>query len=229
MVSKVLRISLCLLLLWLAVMMSGCGSSKETSAPAGDKASSGEKEVSAEELVAKGKAVKGMSFEYQMKIPGGEGDLTVKTWMKGKNIRTEMKNPSGEGNVISIVNAEKGVAYYYQSDQKMATKVDISQMKQDPNTPRDPMKDLDPVKMNSLGKETVDGKECIVYEVSGQDNSSSKVWIWEEYGIPIKFEMVSNGQKTVMEYKNMQVGDIPDSMFELPAGVKIMSFKMPGQ
>jgi len=225
-VSKVLRISLCLLLIWLAVMMTGCGSSKETTAPpAGDKAAS----VSAEELVAKGKAIKGMSFEYQMKIPGGEGDLTVKTWMKGQNIRTEMKNPAGEGNVINIVNADKGVAYFYQPDQKMATKMDISQMKEDSNTPRDPMEDLDPVKMKSLGRETIDGKKCLIYEVAGQDNSSSKVWLWEEYGFPVKFEVVSSGETMVMEYKNIQVGDISDSMFELPAGVQIMSFNMPGQ
>jgi hypothetical protein len=35
-------------------------------------------------------------------------------------------------------------------------------------------------------------------------------------------EITVNGEKVVVEYKNIEFVDIPDSMFELPKGVKIM-------
>ncbi len=227
---KVKRVLICLLALCFILALAGCGGGKEaTTAAGGDKTAaqsgSGEKELSAEEIVAKGKAIKGLSFEIEMKGPEGEL-IKIKTWMKGENLRTEMEDPSGQGKVVTILNTKKGEAYLYQPEQNMATKIDINQMKGDPKAPQDPMEDLDPVKMKSLGKETVDGKKCIMYEVAEADNATSKVWIWEEYGVPVKMEMVVDGQKTVMEYKNIEVGDIPDSTFELPAEVQIMSFNM---
>lgn len=34
-------------------------------------------------------------------------------------------------------------------------------------------------------------------------------------------------QTTVIEFKNIEIKDIPDSMFELPGGVEVMDFEMP--
>jgi outer membrane lipoprotein-sorting protein len=64
----------------------------------------------------------------------------------------------------------------------------------------------------------------VEYTVEG---TATKMWIWEEYAFPIRVEVTTTEGKTTIEYKNIEFVDIPDSMFELPAGVEII--QMPGQ
>ena len=72
-----------------------------------------------------------------------------------------------------------------------------------------------------VGSEVVDGKDCWVVEASAE-GVSTKYWIWKEKGFPVKVEVDTAEGKTTMEYKNIDFGNIPDSEFELPAGVQIM-------
>ena len=74
-----------------------------------------------------------------------------------------------------------------------------------------------------LGTETVDGKSTTVIEYSFSTLGKSttvKTWIWNEKGIPLKMESVTETGNVVTtvntEYKNFVFEDIPDSMFELP-------------
>ncbi|MDA8096172.1 MAG: hypothetical protein RDV00_00565 [Clostridia bacterium] len=78
--------------------------------------------------------------------------------------------------------------------------------------------------MKYPGQDTVDGKKCSVYKTT-DEGSKAKVWLWEEYGFPIRVESLADGQTVVVEYKNIKVDDIPASMFELPAGVQVMEFQ----
>ena len=48
------------------------------------------------------------------------------------------------------------------------------------------------------------------------------MWISEEHGLPLRVEANEGGVKTVLEYKNIKVGPIPDDTFKMPAGVEIM-------
>jgi len=57
---------------------------------------------------------------------------------------------------------------------------------------------------------TADGKE------------ECKMWVREDYGIPIRVEADSQEGKAVMEYKNLQIGPQPAEKFQLPAGVQVM-------
>jgi outer membrane lipoprotein-sorting protein len=52
------------------------------------------------------------------------------------------------------------------------------------------------------------------------------MWIWEQYGFPIRVEMTTTEGTVIVEYKNIEFTDIPDIMFELPEGVEIM--EIPG-
>jgi len=48
------------------------------------------------------------------------------------------------------------------------------------------------------------------------------MWIWKEKGFPIRIEMTSIEGTFIIEYKNIEFTDVPDSMFELPEGVQIV-------
>jgi outer membrane lipoprotein-sorting protein len=56
------------------------------------------------------------------------------------------------------------------------------------------------------------------------EQTTVKMWIWKEYGFPIRAEMTTSAGTTIAEYRNLDFSDIPDSLFELPPGVEIMEF-----
>jgi outer membrane lipoprotein-sorting protein len=78
----------------------------------------------------------------------------------------------------------------------------------------------------TTGTETIDGKLCLVVEYTVQ-GLSTKAWIWQEYGFPLKVVTETAQGTTMVEYKNIDFSGIPDSEFQLPPGVQIMD--MPAQ
>jgi hypothetical protein len=50
-----------------------------------------------------------------------------------------------------------------------------------------------------------------------------KQCIWLKYGLPVQVEMMSPSGTSRTEMKNFDFGHIPDSTFELPAGVEIIN------
>jgi outer membrane lipoprotein-sorting protein len=70
-----------------------------------------------------------------------------------------------------------------------------------------------------IGTETIDGKVCTVVQCS-VDGQTMKMWLWKDHEIPIRVEVTTDQGLTVMEYKNIQFVDIPDSMFTLPERVQ---------
>jgi outer membrane lipoprotein-sorting protein len=54
------------------------------------------------------------------------------------------------------------------------------------------------------------------------DKPQTKMWVREDYGLPVRVEVTAlDGQKTVIEYKNLKVGAVPAENFQLPAGVPV--------
>jgi hypothetical protein len=78
-----------------------------------------------------------------------------------------------------------------------------------------------------LGQELVDGKMAnkykIVYSYQGY---TSTVLQWMLPGSKIPSKMSAEDGSWVWEYKNIQFGSQPDSLFEVPAGYKIFSAGM---
>lgn len=216
----------------MTVLIAGCGGkTEENAAPVkqetNDPADSSKSEApSTQDLLGKGKAISELSYEYEAQMPDSE-KMVAKTWLKGKKMRTEMANPAEGGNIITIVDGEKGVAYVYQPEQKMATKMDISLTQQEESaSPTETLESYKPEDMNMIGRETIDGKKCLVYEfLDGQ----SKAWLWEENGLPIKTEVIMDGKKAVGMFRNLQIGNVDDSMFTLPEGTQIMELNLPQQ
>ena len=124
--------------------------------------------------------------------------------------------------MIILMDMNARTMYEYMPDQNMAY-----QMTWNPTTKSatDEAQSIMQYNPTIIGTETIDGKVCTVvqYTVEGQ---TAKMWLWQEHGLPIRAEVTSPQGTVVMEYKNIQLTDIPDSTFVLPDGVQIT--KMPG-
>jgi hypothetical protein len=71
--------------------------------------------------------------------------------------------------------------------------------------------------MPRIAIKTIDGTVCTVLGMSAPDVAEKKVWIWQECGLPIREETTIPGT-TRTDMKNIELSDIPDRMFGLPAG-----------
>lgn len=214
-----------LLVLALMAAAAGCGGSEPAENNSDKAPQGGDQNVSLAELGDKFASIPGMYYELEMNVEEFDQTMLTKCWMKKGNMRMEMDAPDGSGTITHIVNAAKNEAYMVMGDQ-MATRMDISQVTEGMTTPEDALGEFDDTDSKLVGTEKVDGKECLVYEVADA-GEAVKVWVWKEYGFPLKAEITAEGGKAVVEYKNVKVEDIPDSMFELPAGVEVMDMNMP--
>lgn len=205
-------------------LLAGCGgNSADSEKPAASAPPANE--TSVEDLLAKGQGLPGMS--YDQVITTGDTAMTTKVWQQGKNMRLELEDSEGAGKVITIVNGDEETVYTYAPDQGIATKFSLEESEVDTSTPQDYAQDMNNETMKYIKEETIDGKECSLYEMNATDDSESltKVWIWKDYGIPIRMESTAEGQEMLMEYKNVQVGAQDASLFQLPKDVAVMDIE----
>lgn len=121
-----------------------------------------------------------------------------------------------------IANFDTQVAYLYYPAMNMAYQMDFEQVVELPLADAQSIPDYE---YQIIGTEILDDKECLVVEYTvPAEQTTVKMWIWEEYGFPIRAEMTTSAGTTIAEYRNLDFGDILDNMFELPPGVEIMEF-----
>ncbi len=161
------------------------------------------------------------SFKYDMVATApGEAAVTMKMWWEGKRMRME---GTFEGkSIIYLVDAGKQLAHIYYPAENMAMKISLHKAEEttgeSPTEQSESVEQYNPV---TLGTEVLDGKTCLVIKYSTQ-TEEVKMWVWTKYGLPIRTETATAKGTSVVELKNIDFGDISDSMFELPAGVQIM-------
>ena len=140
-------------------------------------------------------------------------------YIKGSKMRMETTT-DGQQMIILVDNAAKTMIIIMGS-------LGMQQSYQEQDTPTGQAGDIASYHPVVLGDETFDGKLCTVIQYTYSDSSGSmtaKAWIWKQYGFPIKIESTNTmGETTTILYKNVVIGgNIPDSLFEVPAGVTIM-------
>ncbi len=221
--SKLNGILALLLIFLLTTVLTGCGGKKEAD-PAIDQKQEATEEagVPADQLIAKGMATDGFSYEYILTLPDGQ-IITHKMWVKEGSMRSEMESPFGEETMLSIVNTKDKMVYVYQAETKQAFAMPIDESEIDTTSPKDFIRDADPADMIYMKREIYDGKECLVYETR-HEGGHGKIWIWEEAGMPLRVESQSGNDKLVVEFLNFKIGNIDDSLFELPEGTEIIDF-----
>lgn len=214
-------------LFWVAVAflltcLTGCGGGKKETGGEPAPAKSSERQETGEEplaeVFAKGKKIEGMSYEYILTMPTGK--MTGKVWMQGEKMRTE-GTVSGQ-RIVTIVDGETNTVYTYYPDQNRAVKLSAGEQGEETQSPTDYVENTDPAAAKVLETTVYDGVKCRVVLVQSPDGSEVKMWVREDYGIPIRVETTApDGTKVVMEYKNLKVGPQPPETFKLPAGVQV--------
>lgn len=174
------------------------------------------------EILDQGKKATDIYCEYVIRADGGN-ILQGKLWIAGDNLRSESVEGNNNGTAIFIHNGSKGYSYMYTSGQKQAIKATDSQPTEDIN----PVRSLFDVQENTptLGKEVRDGKNCVVVQYK-QDEVGTRMWLWEDQGLPVRIESTYDNSTTVMEYKNYKLEALPASLFDLPPGMEVV--ELPG-
>lgn len=94
--------------------------------------------------------------------------------------------------------------------------------------PLDQIRQADAATFKKLGEETVNGERADKYEVQ-DENATGYFWATRD-GIMMRAEITPKDQgKMVVDTLNVRRGAQPSSLFELPAGTKIVDMGKPGQ
>lgn len=145
----------------------------------------------------------------------GGGSFSGKTFVSNDKVRMEAAG------AITISRIDKGVTWVIVPEQNMFIEQPIDVSKVAGATDKVPGE----LERTSVGSEMVDGRAAEKYRVTYSDKGVRVTvfqWIDKASGIPVKTE-AEDGSWSV-EYRNLNTGKQPDSLFEVPpqyAGMKV--------
>ncbi len=153
-------------------------------------------------------------------------ETTSKVYIKDKKVRMDnLAGPMGPG--YNIVRQDLKVMWMVNPAQKSYFEMPLQGMADVTQQPQGNEKMPGEVSRKELGKEVVDGHPCIKYEINyqfGGQSHSVHQWIAQDLKLPVKTAAVDGSWS--VEYKNINKGSQPDSLFEVPSGFQKAS--MPG-
>ncbi len=177
---------------------------------------------------------------YTMSMAFGDNEMITEYYFDNYGLKTAQVQEGGgmmgmgqEGKTRTITDKD-GATIRINDDAKTATKFPAGGMmggfgggraQINWNNLTDQVKKDNNIK--ELGKETIAGKECTKYSMTTegfQGPQEQTVWIYK--GIQLKNEMSSDFGTFGATCKKFEEKDVPASMFEVPAGVKVEEFDM---
>lgn len=187
--------------------------------PLGKEAEEEEEELSLTEILGKVTGITALKYDMVATAPGQAAE-TVKMWREGKKMRMEATMEGQD--MVYLVDAGKQLAYMYFPAENTAMKIGLGKAQETAGeSPTEQSESVMEYNPTTVGSEVLDGKSCLVIEYT-TETEKVKMWIWKKHGLPIRTESTTSKGTSIVELKNIEIGDIPDSMFELPAGVQIM-------
>lgn len=205
-----------LIVLLMTTLLAGCnGNGNTTGVTTGTSPSSATTITSSTEDLTTilNKAIKNSTVYYEMTTSvTGQEAMKVQYWIKGKKYRIEVPT----NGVISFIDMGTLTMYMYTKTTNTAIKMsfDQNQIPANPNS----VLEYNP---KIVGTELLDGKVCTVIAYS-YERAEVKMWIWNDFGYPVKMETKFNGATNIIVYKNFSFDPIEDSMFELPKDADII-------
>ena len=147
------------------------------------------------------------SADFSSKGPGG-----VNT---GKIFNANYKSRMEVGGIITIAKIDQNKAWVIMPKEKTYMEMALNSktvIAGDKSLPGE-------VERKLIGKENLDGKVVDKYRIvytAGTKTQALYSWIIPDSGIPVK--TVAEDGSWEVEYKNIQIGKQPDSLFEIPSG-----------
>jgi outer membrane lipoprotein-sorting protein len=212
--------SVCFLLVFIwTALLAGCGGDKKD-APAVSAAKPATQEESIQTILAKAKQMPGVTYDGV-------------TTMKDMTLNSKVWADKGKVKVEQTIQNRKLIMYFdgedmYQYDpvSNVAMKFSVASIKQKEASKPDLTGYADHMKPDSmkvLETVTYDGVKCRVVAYSMKEGDAAvKMWIREDYGLPMRVEMTTkDGTQITTEHKNMKVGAVAADTFKLPEDAKI--------
>jgi outer membrane lipoprotein-sorting protein len=163
-------------------------------------------------------------FSADMVITGIKGmatsEATGKLYYGGTRMRVDMESAGHQSEVITDLPTK--TSFIIMPEQRMYmeqklgdTLVHRSGPEWKPYDPDNPCANQEGATCKKAGTESVNGRMCDKWLITGKDGKTKTVWIDQKNHIPIR-TVTSEG--TTMEFKNIQEGVQSASLFEIPSG-----------
>ncbi len=180
-----------------------------------------EEEVDISEILAKSEELDSIYYD----IMGGDVDeesWVGKFWQRGEKSRLEII--TDEGIMISILNPEEDTALVYLPSYRVAMRMDSLQEREIREASvREKAAGILRYSPVVVGEENFNGKECIIIEYTDTEREEDvKMWVWEDYGIPVKMVMEADGDVSQIEVSNVDFNEIDEDIFVMPEEIEIM-------
>jgi hypothetical protein len=160
-----------------------------------------------------GTAYAAVEFSADMVIiPKGEEAMKGKIFVKGEKVRQETMEE--DEMQIMIIRPDKKVTWMITPEEK--TYMEMPYQSSDKTFEEWTAEKEKNAKF--LGEENVAGMPCKKFEIT-EDDEKTVFWLSKQFPFPIKVE----DAEVTMEYKNIKLGSLDDSLFELPAGYEKMA------
>jgi hypothetical protein len=169
-----------------------------------------------------------LSLYYDQVINTSKGSLVTKVWVKGDKKRTETDNQG----VREIDVIAGSIHYHIFPDQGFARRMPplTGSPSLAPATPSEiPMSAAGEIGgagtgVTSVGSDNVANIPCKIYMWKSGD-AITRIWMSDILPFPLKWEELDRKEGDFSyEIRNLKVAaEIPDSYFELPAGVRVLN------
>jgi len=189
-----------------------------TPLPGGSSEEKGTSESPLAEVLATAKDLPSYALDMVTSYPGEEV-MTARLWVKDGSRKLE-STAEGE-TMVYLLQAATQSSYIYFPESKTGMQLDWDTAQTTAEEMLgEQLTDLETYQPTIVGEEILDGKNCLVTQWTAE-GMEGKSWIWKEYGLPIRTEMTVEGETSVTELKNIQIGNVADSEFELPDDIQI--------
>ena len=148
-------------------------------------------------------------------------------YLKG-DLRREETFEDGELSAVTIFRPDKRVTWNLMPEDEKDMEVPLVEGMDGAEGNIDKLENSTTVEI--LGEETVNGFVCEKRLYGGSDEAPGEVVAWysKELDYPVKLQIsfFDGEDELVLEYKNIEVGEVPDSKFEIPESYE--KFAIPG-
>lgn len=153
-------------------------------------------------------------------------EITGKIYVKGKKSRVDMNMMGQQTQTISRL--DKNTVWIVQPNQGFYMEMPVN-----PGSPELIRDDAELKKYASkkkVGTETMNGHACDKYEIVYHDPNLGKMttWVSKKLNFPVKVIQKGPQGESTVEYRNIQTGNVKDSLFELPPGLQKMEMPAMG-
>jgi negative regulator of sigma E activity len=149
-----------------------------------------------------------------------EQTTTMKIWQKTPYLKEQQTSTSGNITTTDTFILRPEGVYLYNATQNTSepyTGIFIPQL-----SIAETVKDLlENQTLTTLGTETIAGMTATViqYTPSQRNSTIGKIWIWDEKGVPLQAQYITNNEYTSVTmdytYSNYSFADIPESTFNV--------------